>query len=276
MLAGELNTFSCFKSIFVAIQVLMTVFKTFADSRGLKQSAWKLHQTHYKHSFWSQRYFWFKNLSVSVTKAWKDLLCFWCFVSVNFRPWHASTGKGIQWKIDLGFSETIKDRKIFFFFFNPALKMNKQVFGGKWRFFLVMLVANTSGGWKGTRILKHGGHTWGLYCSSFHSNAGMKVAETEILSRTPSSHTSLPSAFKVWTSLPFFLLHKSTHNVSGGITSPPPLLLQPEIRICLYSMKIAPHNPPVLALLLLSTTFGWVLSLSAVFSSSSPSALPLH
>lgn len=83
-----------------------------------------------------------------------------------------------------------------------------------------MLVANTSEGWKGTRILKHGGHTWGLYCSSFHSNAGMKVAETEILSQTPSSHTSLPSAFKVWTPLLSFLLRKSTHNVSCGVASP--------------------------------------------------------
>lgn len=39
--------------------------------------------------------------------------------------------EGIQWKIDLGFSESIKDwfESKNQFFFNPALKTNQQVFG---------------------------------------------------------------------------------------------------------------------------------------------------
>lgn len=138
-----------------------------------------------------------------------------------------------------------------------------------------MLVANTSEGWKGTRILKHGGHTRGLYCSSFIQMLEWKLLKLKFFPKHQVHTRPFPQHLKF--GRPSFpSCYVKVHIMSPVALLPPPLLLQPEVRICLYSMKTTPHNPPELALLLLSTTFGWVLSLSAVFPSSSPSAPPLH
>lgn len=90
---------------------------------------------------------------------------------------------------------------------------------------------------------------------SFHSNARMKVAETEILpSWKPSSNMSFPQHFKF--GCPSFpSCYIKVHIMSPPTSPPPSLLLPPDIQVSL-SLQHGKNNPPKLALPLLTTAFG--------------------